>query len=503
MKQLTLALIILGFGFNLIFGQSRLSDQVEQNLIFLGRKIEQIRVLAERYKNQEALKTIQSAKEDFDNAIDLLKQWKDNRGHPELLEQARAKYQSANLKADLASRLLLFKPAVNLMNQLDRLIQKAENLAQGSDENDLRYYLNKARNFYRQAKNAFSENRYLRGHEYLKIATYFAEKVISLARKGNGSETGEQRFEEYRNNIRVLLNRVEGLIDDDVLQELYDNVQDYLRRADNAYSQGNLNRALINLQIAERLTHRIIDLAEDTDNSSVEQRVENDYQSLGRYLAAIRNELESQNTESAIFDKANELYLQAGRNLNNGKYQQAAFNLKLAQRMALRAFNRISAGNNSPDSEHLRNRLNELNQLIQLQQQRVNTQQNKSSHVLFDKSKEYLLQAQQEYENHDFDKAAFYINLSLRLLNTNEKILKSQNTENITSDEINQDLRRVEQLVTRLKQNTSLSADEQAKISVLEDLLGKAGDAFTHKNFIIAREILSIIKNQLTSMPNK
>ena len=88
------------------------------------------------------------------------------------------------------------------------------------------------------------------------------------------------------------------------------------------------------------------------------------------------------------------------------------------------------------------------------------------------------------------------------MLNTNEKILKNQHTENISSDEINQDIGRVEQLITRLKQNTSLGAAEQAKISVLEDLLGKASNAFTHKNFIVAREILSVIKNQLTSMPN-
>lgn len=501
MRRLTLTIIFLGFGISLLFAQNRLSDRVEQNLIQLGRKIEQIRVLADRYKNAEALRTIQNAQEDFDEALSLLKEWKNNRNRLGLLEQARAKYLSANLKANLASRLILFKPAANLLNQLDRLIQQAESFADAGNSNDLRYYLNKARNFYRKAKNSFSDNRYLRGHEYLKVATYFAEKVIAIAKKDQNPNNRYQRFDEYKNNIQVLVNRVATLIeDDDILRDLYNNVQDYLRRANNANNQGNLKQAFSNLQIAERLIHRIIDLSEDSDNNSANKRIENDYQSLGRYLNTLQNEIESSNRQSNIFNKAEELYAKAGRNIDAGQYQQAALNLKLAQRMALRAFNKISTEQNTPDSEDLQSRLNEVSHLIQLQEQRLQNEQNRSLNVLLEQAKDYHKQAQQNYQDGKFARASFLINMTLRLLNNNEKLIKRETQNNISTKTILQDLNRVEQIINRLKQNTSLNEKQQIKIDILDNLFIKARNEYDNQDFVISREILAIIQNQLTNI---
>ena len=91
MRHFMLTIFFLNLGFGNLFAQDRMSDRVEHNLKQLARKIEQIRVLAERYENEEALKTIQSAREDFDSAISLLDEWKRNRQRLGLLEQARAK----------------------------------------------------------------------------------------------------------------------------------------------------------------------------------------------------------------------------------------------------------------------------------------------------------------------------------------------------------------------------------------------------------------------------
>jgi len=502
MKHLILTIIFLSFGLNFLFAQDRMSDRMEHNLKQLARKIEQISVLAERYENKEALITIQSAKKDFDSAISLLDEWKGNRNRLGLLDQARGKYQSANLKADLASRILLFKPAANLLNQLERLIQQAESVAQGSDANDLRYYLNKARNYYKHAQNAFASNRYLRGHEYLKIATYFAEKVISLT-QGNRHSDRSLRFDEYKNNIQMLLNRVSGLIEgNDILDDLFKNVQEYLRRATNAYTRGNLNRAFSNLQIAERLTHRIIDLSEENDGNSREQRIEEDYQSLSRYLSTLRNEFERANKESKILDKAEEFHTMAARNINNNQYQKAAKNLKLAQRMAIRAFNKISSGNKTIDSENLQNRINEIQHLMNLQESRVKEQLNSSANILFDQAREFFKLGQQEYENANYVKASYYFNITLRILNKNEKILKRQNRDNLSVETVLKDLNRVEQLINRLKLNASLDDASQSKIAVLESLLHRARAAYENGDYIITRELVGIVQNQLANMSN-
>jgi hypothetical protein len=500
MKRLALTVLLISLGFSSLVAQDdRAADRIEHNLKQLGRKIEQIQLLAERYKNQEALKIIQGAREDFNAAINLLQEWKGNRYRLGLLEQARVKYQSANLKADLASRILLFKPAANLLTQLERLIQQAESVAQGSDANDLRYYLNKARNYYKLAQNAFANNRYLRGHEYLKIATYFAEKVISLGRGNKNSDKGT-RFEEHHNNIQMLLSRVSLDIDDnDILSELYKNVQEYLRRASNAHSQGNLNRAFSNLQIAERLTYRIIDLSEENSSNSIEQRVEEEYQSLSRYLNTLRNELEREDQQSSILDKAEEFELKACRNIDNQQYQQAETNLKLAQRMALRVSNKISMSGNMHDSGNLQIRMNEIRHLLNLQGSRIEKQQVNSTDILFEQAQEFFRLAEQAFENNHYAMASYYFNITLRILNVNENILKRQAPANLSEETVLQDLDRAEQLINRLKGNESLDTANQAKISALEKLLVRARAAFEHGNYILAKQIVGIIQNQLTN----
>jgi hypothetical protein len=502
MKRLIHIIIFLSLGLSSLTAQDRLSDRIENNLKQLGRKIIQIRLLAERYENNEALKTIESAKEDFDEAISLLQQWKDSRHRLELLEQARAKYQSANLKADLASRMLLFKPAANLMNQLERLIQQAETVAQGSDASDLRYYLNKARNYYKHAQNAFAGNRYLRGHEYLKIATYFAEKVISLA-KGNRPADQGQRFEELKNNITVLLNRVSNLLDEnDILNELYNNVLEYLKRAENAYASGNLKRAFANLQIAERLTHRIIDLAEEDDQNSSKDHIEEEYQSLSRYLTTLHNEFEMENQQSKILDKADEFHSKARMNIDHGEYQQALTNLKLAQRMAMRAFKDISSQDNSSNTINLQNRIREIQHLINLQQARIDEQQNKAAKTLFEQAGTFFRQGQQEYENANYIKASYLFNITLRILNNNEKILKGAGNNSISEESVLKELNQADQLINRLKSNASLDENNQSKIAILEKLLDRARQAFENKDYFIAKEIIAIIQSQLTNLLN-
>lgn len=507
MKHFFLIIFILGLGLSTLSAQSRWRDRIELYLDQMSRKIEQIRVLAKRYNNEEALKIIQSARQDLDAAIALYQQWKSDHRRDGLLIQAREKYLSANAKADQASRLILFKPAANLLNQLERLIQQAESVAQNSDvsdANDLRYYLNKARNFQKQAKEAFSKNRYLRGHEYLKVAMYFAEKVISLSKKDVNLNDKQLRFDDYKNNIQILLNRVSSLVnDDDILQDLYNSANQYLIRATNAHSQGNNNRALLNLQVAERLTHRIVDLTEDSQDNSAERRVENDYQSLGRYLNVLRNEIESQDKENNILNKADELYTKAGQFIENKQYKQAEANLRLAQRMALRASDKISADDNLTDPGNLQNRLQEIGHLIQLQQNRLEDQKNDRAEILLGQAKDLYNQARQDYESQRFSRAYYLLNITTRILNGNENLLKRNNSENISVELISQDLNRIEQLINRLEQNTTLDETDRDRINILEKLFNKARKEYDNKNYVIAQEILTIIQNQLTHMPDK
>ena len=490
MKRSIYIVLLISISFSFLFAQHFDRDKVERNIRALDRKIEQVKMLAERYDHQEALRKIADARSDLGDAKDYFKK--------KQFRLARAKFLSASKKTDIAARLLLFKTAANLKTELERLIHRAESVAHSGDTSELRYFLNKARAFHREALNAFSQSRYLKGHEYLKIAIYFAKKTISMAKSSQGDSNRLQKFEEQKNNIQVLLNQAANSSgENSVLSELYQNAQNYLRRALNAYNNGNLKRAYSQLQIAERLVYRIIDLAEN-NSVSTEDRIKDDYQSLGRYLNSVRNELESANQKSKLLNRAEKMYTKAGQYISAGQYEKAAGNLKLAQRMGMRAFKKIFPASR-PDSENLQNRLNEIQHLIALQGERIKGSDSNPQESLYKQAVKFYNQAEQAYANQQFPQTSYLLNLSLRILNRNEKLI-NQTKKTISFREIESDLLRIEQIFSRLKENTSLKDKEKIKINYLSELLKKARAEFEKNNLIVTREMLFIIQQQLGAL---
>ncbi len=503
MKRSKLIIILLSIACNFLFAQNIDGDRVKRNIIALGRKIEQIKILAERYQNDRAIILISKASEEFYSAQNLLEQWASlprPRSSVKLLA-ARVHYNLANKFADQAARLILFKPTANLKTELERLIHQAESVAHRGDYNELHYFLNKARAFHSKALTAFSNGQYLRGHEFLKIAIYFAEKTISLAKTSQGDGGRIQKFEQQKNNILVLLNQANNSTKENpVLKELFQNAQSYLKKAIIAFNNGNMKRAYTQLQIAERLVYRIIDLS-DNNNTSKKDRLENDYQSLGRYLNSIRNELESSNQKSILLDKADKIYSDAGRNLSAGQYEEASGKLKLSQRMGMRAFKKLSSGSNL-DSENLINRINGARHLIELQGERITENSGSSFKSIYDQAVKFFNQSEHAYENQQFPKSSYLLNLTLRLINRNEKLLKNVSIQSISLKELESDLIRIEQIFSRLKENTSLKNKEKVKLTYLTELLLKARNEFEINNLVASREILFIIQQQLSKLRN-
>ncbi|KAA3611329.1 MAG: hypothetical protein D8M58_15295 [Calditrichaeota bacterium] len=503
MKRSLITLSILLISLNYLFAQSSDIDanRVRQNIRALERKIEQIAILSERYQNDRAQLLINKSKDEFLLAQNLLAEWaKLSRPRPaQKLIEARAHYILSNSLADQASRLLLFKPAADLKTELERLIIRAESVVHNKNTNEIRYFLNKARTFHQESLNAFRKSSYLKGHEYLKIAIYFAEKTISLATSNQDDTNHLKKLEEQRNNILVLLNQVSNSISDNpVLSELYQNAQNYIKRALTAYNNGNLNGAYSHLQIAERLVYRIIDLSENSNNSS-EDRIKDDFQSLGRYLNSVRNELESQGQSSKLLDRADKIYSEAGKNISRGQFEKAAGNLKLSQRMGMRAFNKISS-DRQPGQENLQNRIKEIQRLTKLQENRIAENETNSLKSLHNQAVKFLNQAEQAFINKKYRQASYLLNLSLRVLNRTEKLIGSIQTAQISPKKIEDDLIRIEQIFTRLTNNPSLQDQEKVKVNYLSELLKKARQEYQSNNLAFTREILFIIQHQLSTM---
>jgi hypothetical protein len=501
MKTLWFTTVLIILGINLIIAQPDenmgSADGLRRNIVALKIKIENIKELAIRYNNQSALTAINDAEADFNAANDLLNRWFGGERRNGFLDQARAKYQSSNRKADYASSLILQIPTDNMRTELEQLIQEAEIIAHNNNSQEIRYYLNKARAYNRKASSAFAENQFFRGHEYLKVGIYFANKVIEAGNSGQSFNSREKRFDDLVNNIRNMLNKAASITNDDpVLRDLYESAREYFNKALAENNQGNVGKAFSNLQISEKFLNRLFDLAENDKESGEDLR--NEYQSLGIYLNSVRREVHNSNQTSNILQKAEDLYNEAGKNIETGDLQKASQNMRLSQRMALKAFKSISVQSNNFDD--IQNRLNEVNHLLQLQGEKVRQSENKSVKGLYNQALKLFNQAQTDYTSGRNNQVLYSLNLCLRILSRNEKLIGDTTPgASTTYAEVNADLLNTQQLVIRLQQNPALTGDQVKKIETLVDLLEDARKELLENNIAAANQIISIVKNQLSN----
>jgi len=504
MKIWIFLIITLILGLNLLTAQNRNysqgADRLWQNILKLKVKIEKIKDLAERYNNEKALQTILDAEQDFNQAISLLNQWLGGDHKRSLLDEAKIKYQSASRKTDLASSLILQIPVENLRTVLEQLLQKIESIAHNNNSQEVKYYLNKARAFSRKANNVFAQNQYLKGHEFLKVGIYFANKVIEMAGSDQPRNNKKRRFEDRKNNIQIMINKAANIINDDpILNDLKNSTQEYYEKALSENEQGKTEKAFANLQIAEKFLNRLFDLAEK-DNTNSDVDLKREYQSLGIYLNSVKVELEKSNQKSKIFEKAEGLYVDAGKNLQEGNLKKAALNMRLVQRMALKVFKQISASSQKGNFDDLQNRINEVENLLRFQEEKVDKSNNKSVNGLYLQAEKHFSQAQTAYSNGRNNQAFYLLGLCLRILNRNEQLLDTTvGRKDLSLDNIQSDLLSTEQLIGRLEINPDLSKNQIKKIEILKNLISDAKEELQKKNLLAAQQILIIVKNQLSN----
>lgn len=500
MKKLIRILFLTTIFFSFIQAQDVDGERVKESIRELGRKIEQIRSLAERYKNEAALRVIILAEEDLNQAVDLLKEWEDDHRKVGRLILAKAKYQSAEKRADYASRLVLYKPMANLKNDLERLLRQAETASHKNSKNDILYYLSKAREFQRKAILAFERNRYLQGYEFVRISTYFANKTISLVKSDQKGDVDDGSFNEQKNNIQTLMNQAVLLAENNaVLTDLYTNANDYFDQSKKAYDLGNIRRAYSLLQLSERLLYRLIDLAESDNESSKQNQVEKNHQSLGRYLDAVRNEYDQSGQQSRLLDKAESLYKSAGRQIQKNELEQASSSINLSQNMAMRAFKKLSLPP-ADENANIGLRFNEVDRLIALQKNKLEDNPDRQLAALHQQAEQIFAAAKQAQKQKLDVRAGYLLNMTLRLLNSVENASSQPTNKGYNPQQIQNDIFRLEQIFSRLQSNADLSSKDRDRISILTEMLTRAKEEYGKNNFLSASEIISLIQKQLSTI---
>jgi len=192
---------------------------------------------------------------------------------------------------DLAARVVLSKPFLNLKSQLDNLINRADKEVSDSERDEAHYLLNQAKKFRRLAYTAFKENRLVKGGEYFRIAFFFAQKCIDYLKSSDMNLSEE--YENFEMSVRQLLGQADELLangEKDHLKTLLREAEEHFEDAVALAAEGKLQAAINRLRLIKRLLYRVFDQAE-RDAMSNEERMENNLYTLRSFLEALEREV--------------------------------------------------------------------------------------------------------------------------------------------------------------------------------------------------------------------
>lgn len=450
--------------------------KLEQRIRFLER-------IAQRYHVQQAINALQNAGSKLDLARSQFQRFQ--------FVKAWLNFNKAKQIVDKVERAVLFKPAVKAFMDAEHLIQRAEHLLQNSQDKQAQYMLNRARSFLGDAEKAYRNGQFVRGQEFQRIAIFFANKAIAFTQGAAAGPADQFNFDEQLRNLRTLYQSVqEQAQENPQIQKLLKNADAFLKQAEKLYRQGKYQRALVQLQIGERLLYRAIDMGQQTEQGQ-KGRMENNLQSLNRYLTSLETNAQGNLKAMRLLRKARQFLRSARRAAVNGKYQQAANQIDLAQRLANRALRYLNAGAvNAPGS--FDDRLQEVNHLYASLSQSAALAQDEYTQYFSKRARQVIKQAQQAHEAGREQLAMARLNFAVRILN---RLMSHQSTPVFTSQQI-QDLQVQYQRLARVLERFN----NQESKTILEKELQQAGQQLQQEHYQIAGTLLDLLQKEINTL---
>jgi len=493
MKRLFTIILFALFWVSSATAQDADFGQLSRDLRELEERIAQIKMLAQRYQNERAIELINRSQIESAMARNFMEMRR--------LREARLRFVEAKKLMEQAARLILFKPAANLQNDLDRLIQEAEMAVHRSGNEESRFMLNRARAFQSDGSEAFGMSDYLKGQEFYRIAMFYARKAIELSTDSDKRLNRRDYFEEQLRNVEGLLN--DALLkrkENDDLNELIEKAAAFIQKSRDFYNLNQLQRAFAQLQIAERLLFRAIDLSQASREGEKES-IQNNLFSLQRYLIGIELSLQDDADSNAkgLLQKANQLYRDAQNDLENNRLHEARRNMLLSQRLATRTLRLI---NPSGDTAYNRvnERIQEISTIIQLQKQNPASRDNPVISFLHKEAENLLLQAEKEFEKDNGMQSFQLVRLALNLVNRADQLLRLEKQEHKSSADLQAWIQDLYSKLSRIAENPQSTEQIKIRAGLLINMLNRIQVDANKTNLALQEEILDLVQNQLNSL---
>lgn len=461
----------------------------------LEAQIPSLRQAAVRYNARQAEMYLDQALIELDIARQIMQQ------QPLRLMEAWKAYRKSKAFVDLASKILLIKPALRINAEMDKLILQAETEVGKTNLAEARYMLTRARSFRVESVRAFRNTRFIQAQEFIRIAVYFANKAIELAQGSNTRPDIRQQYRQVRENLNSLYRDIHtSEINNATLVTLFEKAQLSLKQAQTAYENGHTRRAIQHLQIAERLLYRAADLKQQTALGRRE-RIHSNLKSLDQYISGIENDIPENATQSnqRLLKKARQFLQGAWRDYEMKAYIQAESKIALAQRMATKTL-KITPREQVSDAYRLEQRISEIRQLLSLQESQKTSDVNALISPLHQQIKRILVDAEADIQASHQRIAYQKVSIALRLVNRVESILSNPQSERLSKNQLLERQKQIENSVSNLSKHKKDNPQVKTVIPIFNQLLEGSAQAIEQNHLRIAEELLSFVQRQIQNL---
>ncbi len=389
---------------------------------------------------------------------------------------------------------LVFTPAAKLKSDLKLKIDNAERIVNKNPNNEEgRYLLSKARLYQMKMDESLHNSNFQNAYKFYNIANYFANRILQLFNDKNSSIAPAERYKKLAENIRKLYKEVNsGDLNDKNTANAISKVDKLIRQARVAHEKGAYRQAFINLQIAEKLLYRIIDLKNTGMNLS-EKEIKTELFSLKRYIDSIdeKTRLSGNRSQISLLNKSRQFLLGAERDVSLGEFRRAKKKISLAQRMATKAL-QLQLSNNANDSDLIKRRLAEVTRLLRLQEKRMKNLNDPSIQFLNNEAKTFLEEAAKLSQSENSSAAFFNIQIALKFINRIEILLDKKEEYTVSEQKLLNEMNELERDLSNIHPEK-----QPEKVTVLKTLLIKARNNYNSGNYEITSELVRTIKNQM------
>jgi len=480
---LFLLLISSGFAQSARENFTKKFQNLEYRLNYIERQ-------AKKYGANNALQLVLKARNELNNSKNAFWQMK--------FSKARQYYKKALFYTDQAAKRLLFKPLARAKKDFYRLIRRAEALLQSSDNTNARYMLTRARAFQLKAARAYQNFQLVKGQEYQRIATYFANRALDLAGQNNKNREAKSQFIEQLKNLKKLYRTVTtSKISNSEITRLIKKVSSYFQASQKYFNQGDMKQALIRLQIGERLLYRALDLQQASGEGRKEQLRSNLF-SLKDYINGIEKDIPG-TSALPLLRKAKQFMRAARRDYEKSHYPDAQSKIALAQRMATKALYSASLAE-AGGADLLKERADEIRHIIALQNEKYTTK-NKEMAFLHNQAEKLLQLAQNAASVGKYRLAFGELRLAFKIVHQVERMqTASRAAVKIDQQKLQNDLTRLGNDLRMLSLKTTLPMELKPALALLNNLLQRADQNFKQGRFTIARQLTNLLQQQFSAL---